>query len=69
MKMLQRVLALLGVVFLLGMVFLTLFFAITGSPYFMASLVCMLLLPIFIYGYMILYKAIHPKDEEEKKDL
>lgn len=57
-KSIQRILALLGAVALIGLVFLTLFFAITGSPYFFASMFCMLALPVFIYGYIIVYRAM-----------
>jgi len=38
MKKIKRILALLLVIFLIAMVFVTLYCAVTGSPYFMASL-------------------------------
>ena len=37
MKKIKRILALLLVIFLIAMVFVTLYCAVTGSPYFMAS--------------------------------
>ena len=40
MKKIKRILALLLVIFLIAMVFVTLYCAVTGSPYFMASLFC-----------------------------
>lgn len=54
---------------LVGLVFLTLFFAITGSPYFMASLISMLFLPLLLYAYMYIYRLFKGKEErdEEKK--
>ena len=46
MKKIKRILALLLVIFLIAMVFVTLYCAVTGSPYFMASLFVMLGLPL-----------------------
>lgn len=66
MKSLKRILALLGVFFLLGLVVLTLIFAFTGSPYFMASLCCMIGLPVVIYGYMIIFRAFSGKNRRDR---
>ena len=48
MKKIKRILALLLVIFLIAMVFVTLYCAVTGSPYFMASLFVMLGLPLSV---------------------
>ena len=65
MKKVKRIAALLIVIFLIAMVFVTLYCAITGSPYFMASLFKMLALPLLIYAYMFIYRIV--KDKNEKK--
>lgn len=65
MKKVKRIAALLIVIFLIAMVFVTLYCAITGSPYFMASLFMMLALPLLIYAYMFIYRIV--KDKNEKK--
>ena len=65
MKKVKRIAALLIVIFLIAMVFVTLYCAITGSPYFMASLFTMLVLPLLIYAYMFIYRIV--KDKNEKK--
>ena len=64
-KSIKRVLALVLVIIMIGLVLLTLYFAITGSRYFMASMVSMLILPILIYSYMFIYKLIH-KDPDDQ---
>ena len=65
MKKVKRIAALLMVIFLIAMVFVTLYCAITGNPYFMASLFTMLALPSLIYAYMFIYRIV--KDKNEKK--
>ena len=65
MKKVKRIAALLMVIFLIAMVFVTLYCAITGSPYFMSSLFTMLALPLLIYAYMFIYRIV--KDKNEKK--
>lgn len=64
MKKIKRILALLLVIFLIAMVFVTLYCAVTGSPYFMASLFVMLGLPLLIYAYMFVYRIVKDKDEK-----
>ena len=58
MRLLWRILSILGVAALLGLVFLTLYLALTGSPYFMASLFAMIVVPVFIYGYMTILRIL-----------
>ena len=64
MKKIKRILALLLVIFLIAMVFVTLYCAVTGSPYFMASLFVMLGLPLLIYAYMFIYRIIKMKNKK-----
>ena len=71
MKRFKRAGALLLVIILIGLVMLTLYCAVTGSRYFMASLMATLLLPILLYAYMFIYRLLRadgrktpPSDEE-----
>ena len=48
----KRILALALVIFLVAMVFVTLYLAVTGSPYFMGSLYVTLGLPLLIYAFL-----------------
>lgn len=67
MNKLKRIAALLLVVILVGMVFLTLYCAVTGSRLFMVSLVTTLLLPVLLYAYMLIYRLLKKNGENEKK--
>ena len=69
MRLLWRILAILGVAALLGLVFLTLYLALTGSPYFMASLFAMIVVPIFIYGYMIILRILSSSQKKRIEDI
>lgn len=64
MNQLKRIMALLLVLLLVGLVFLTIYFAVTGSPYFMASMYTMLALPLLLYAFWFVYKMVHHEDEE-----
>ncbi len=68
----KRVLAIIGVVLLLGCYVSTLISALMGSDatqgLFMASLFCSIGLPIVLYGYMILFKYLKSKSEPKEKD-
>lgn len=59
MNKVKRVMALLLVILIVGLVFLTIYFAVTGSPYFMASMYTMLALPLLIYAFWFVYKMMH----------
>ncbi|MCD8018159.1 MAG: hypothetical protein LUF92_00835 [Clostridiales bacterium] len=65
MNKLKRIAALLLVMLLIGLVILTLYFAITGSPYFMASLVAMLVVPVLLYAYMFIYRLLKGGENED----
>ena len=64
---LKRAAALALVIIMLGLVVLTLFFAVTGSRYFMASMVSMLVLPVLVYAYMLVYRIMH-KDADQSQN-
>ena len=69
MRLLQRILALLGVAALMGLVLLTLYLALTGSPYFMASLFAMIVIPVFIYGFMIILRILSSDQKKRIEDI
>ena len=66
MKQFQRVLALAGVVILVGMILVTLVLAIMGSPHFMVSLILTITLPLLIYAYLFIYRLL--KGDKEAGD-
>ena len=67
MKNVKRVLALLLAFFLLAMVFVTLYLAVTGSSYFMASLFVTLGFPLLLYAYLFIYRLLKGKDEKDDR--
>ena len=69
MRLLWRILAILGVAALLGLVFLTLYLALTGSPYFMASLFAKIVVPVFIYGYMTILRILSSNQKKRIEDI
>lgn len=61
MKKVQRILAVLGVILLLGLYLITLIFALLGKdffPMFMASLFSSFVLPVLIWTYGFVYRLI-----------
>ena len=58
MNKLKRAAALLVVVLLAGLVVFTLYCAVTGSAYFLASLVATLVLPVLLYAYLFIYRLM-----------
>ena len=65
MRTVKRILALLLAAFLLAMVFVTLYLAVTGSRYFMASLFVTLGFPLLLYAYLFIYRLIKGRDEKD----
>ena len=68
MKKMKRIFALAGVILLIGLVILTLYFAVTGSRYFMSSLFCMLMVPLMMYVYMFVYRMVKGDSAGEDED-
>ena len=66
----KRVLALIGVILLVGCYISTLVAALIGSKategLFMASLFCSIGLPIILYGYLIIIKFFKHRSEQDK---
>ena len=63
--MLKRIGAMILVIIMLALVILTLFLAVTGSRYFMASMTAMLTFPLLIYVYMFIYRLVKSDSETE----
>lgn len=55
----KRIFAILLVVIMIGLVFLTIFLAVTGSKNFMASLYAMIGFPLLIYVFLYIYRMMH----------
>lgn len=68
MNKIKQIGALILVLILIGLVLLTLFLAVTGSSYFMASLITTLMLPILLYAYMFIYRLLRKEDKSIKKE-
>lgn len=66
MKKLQRILALAGVILLVGMYGMTMIFAISQNEasegWFKASLACTILVPVLLYAYMLIYRYLKNRD-------
>ena len=63
--MLKRIGAMILVIIMLALVILTLFLAVIGSRYFMASMTAMLTFPLLIYAYMFIYRLVKSDSETE----
>lgn len=67
MKKIQQILAILGIVLLVGLYLTTLALAILGKdffPMFMASLFASMALPVLLWVYGFLYKLVKKKAQE-----
>ena len=72
MKQMKRILAIIGIVLLVTMYFITLLCAIfdTGNDMFMfkASVTCTILVPILLWGYTVIYRLAKGKNEKELQE-
>lgn len=72
MKKVKRVLAIAGVIVLLGLYVVTLISAICATPatkdFFLVSVIATLMIPILIYVYLLIYQLVtgRQEDAEEK---
>lgn len=70
MNKVKRILALIGVVFLVSLYLITLISALTASKhsqaFFQASLFSTIIIPILIYAYMLIYRVTRKNDKDEK---
>lgn len=70
MQKLRRILALLGVVILIGMYVVTLVFALSSSPnannMLMASIVCTVVVPCLLYGMILITRVLDNRHLSDK---
>ncbi len=71
MKKIQQILAILGIVLLLGLYLTTLILAILGKdffPMFMAALLASMALPVLLWVYVYIYKLIKRSSEQNTEN-
>ncbi len=66
----KRIIAIVGVVILVLLYIVTLISAITTSPQtpelFKACVLATIVVPVFIYGYLLIYKVLKDRAEDSK---
>ena len=66
----KRIIALVGVAFLILMYAATMFFAVSDSPssagWFKASIACTIIVPVLLYAYSLVYKHLKDHDDHQK---
>lgn len=72
MKKGKRILALTGAVVLILMYLCTLVFALIDHPaakdLLMASIACTILVPVLLYGYLLVYRLLsHDRENDEER--
>lgn len=71
MKNTKRVLALIAAILLFGMYLSTLIFALMGNPHstdlLWASIACTIVLPVLLYGYLLIYRLTRHDDQNDQK--
>ncbi|MBE5905820.1 MAG: hypothetical protein E7277_03365 [Lachnospiraceae bacterium] len=64
----KRILAIIGVIFLVSLYILALVAALTSSPkasgYFWASIYATIVIPVLFWAYSLIYKLTHKKNDE-----
>lgn len=69
MKKIKRVLAIAGVVILVGLYAVTLISAICATPaakdFFLASVIATMMIPILIYVYLLIHRLVTGRQEDE----
>ncbi len=70
MQKLRRILALLGVIILVGMYLVTLVFALSANPnannLLMASIVCTVIVPCLLYGMILVTRVLDHRQPDGK---
>lgn len=72
MRRIKRILAVMGIVLLVLMYLVTLLSAVfdrgSSMALFRASVICTVLVPILLWGYLVIYRIAKGKDDKELKD-
>ena len=69
---LKRIVAIIVVVLLLGLVialFISAFFAKPGTNYFNALLLAAIIIPVFVFAYILIYRLATDKRDEARQKL
>lgn len=70
MQKTKKVIAIIGIVFLVGSYLSTLIASLMHSEFahglFIASMFCSIAVPLVLYGYMLIYKYFSSRDKEEE---
>lgn len=70
MKTMKRIVAMIGIIILVGLYVLTFIASIFHTDFahnlFMASFYCTIIVPVMLYVYMMIYK-VFKKDQESEK--
>ena len=68
MKNIKRLLAVIGVILLIGMYVCTLIFALIGSPasddLLKASIAATILIPVLLYGFILITRLLKNKNDQ-----
>lgn len=72
MKNFKRILAGAGALLLLGMYAATFIFSLMDSPgagrLLWASIACTIIVPVFLYAYILVYRQTKGKDDQEQEE-
>ncbi len=70
MSKVKRIAAIIGLIFIAAMFLITLLSAFFASEYshglFMASIFSIIVVPLMLYMFIMVYKWVHKKDEPEE---
>ncbi len=70
MKNIKRIFAIVGVILLVAMYGSTLIFALSDHPdalgWLMASIGCTVIIPVFLYVYILTYKYMKDKNKKDE---
>lgn len=72
MKKVKQILAIIGIILLVGLYLSTLFCALSSSDNFMnllmASIYATVIIPILIWAYTLIYRLIKKKDDSDESN-
>lgn len=72
MKKMKRILALIGIILLVGLYVISFIASIFNTSFshnlFTASLYCTFIVPIMIYGYTLVYKVLKGKKDQKQEE-
>ena len=60
----QQILAILGIILLVGLTMVALVLAIIGSEYFMGVMALVIIVPVFLWVFIMIFKNAKKKDDD-----